>query len=676
MDEQLTTIQEHFKLFQESNQEDTKSIFEEMRILRFQMEDMKLNNGNSSQQLSLLKEIGKDLTTKLESIPNDVKDTLLNEFLKLENCIGSFQEFQGMKNDEMINLLNELMSNSKSSKKDLRKKYLNELIKPRSELQLGNKLLGEGGFGKVFVGRSGVKEVAVKVIRHHNLDEEKRGLENEVLFMKLCEGSRSGILEVYEIIHHPNETYISMELASRGTLSQLLSKKELIPNIPLSLMIWWIMDITRALIHIHSKKVIHFDIKPENVLLSEKCRCKLTDFGLAKQQTTAIMGLQSKASGTFLYMAPEVKLGEGGNHRSDVYSLGMTSLVILKREVPSMGVAVNQFCSSVLRMYPEYQSSLEKFFEFVLKRDRNCRISAMDAYDILQPISQNVGGDPRDNFGFHKDKSIVKTIDELAHNSFIGEDICLDSISISISNTTTVGDNMTTTSQSPSKTNQYYELFFNWFVEADIAEESAIEYAEMMVEKRIPSLKRLARKVKKDGINSFGFDEDDAEIIEEQLQMQGFLDDTKKAQEEVERKTREEAERKAEEKVIKKLEREKYEKEMREMERMNEMERGKNEAKVARERLEAERKAREEAEQNASKHHPGPYFSGGHWECCQIKSRNAPGCTSGPVRHHTHLHFGSMWRCGCKQKWHPTDSSTWIGCRDGPHPNPFGPNKS
>jgi hypothetical protein len=64
MDQQLTTIQEHFKLFQDSNQEDTKSIFEEMRILRFKMEDMNMNNGNSSQQLSLLKEIGKNITTK------------------------------------------------------------------------------------------------------------------------------------------------------------------------------------------------------------------------------------------------------------------------------------------------------------------------------------------------------------------------------------------------------------------------------------------------------------------------------------------------------------------------------------------------------------------------------------------------------------------------------------
>ena len=120
--------------------------------------------------------------------------------------------------------------------------------------------------------------------------------------------------------------------------------------------------------------------------------------------------------------------------------------------------------------------------------------------------------------------------------------------------------------------------FFNWFVEADIAEESAIEYAEMMVEKRIPSIKKFAKVIKSKGMEFFDFNEIDVGDIMDLLQKQGFLDDTKKAEEE----------------ATKKLEREKYEKEMREMERIKEeMERVENEAKTESNRLEAERKVQE-----------------------------------------------------------------------------------
>ncbi len=87
---------------------------------------------------------------------------------------------------------------------------------------------------------------------------------------------------------------IIMELAPFGSLWSLVQDRFSYPLIPVSLSVAWLSDLIDAIKHIHSKGVVHKDIKCENLLVFSGMKIKLSDFGLAKRH---ISGVQSTVSG-------------------------------------------------------------------------------------------------------------------------------------------------------------------------------------------------------------------------------------------------------------------------------------------------------------------------------------------------------------------------------------------
>ena len=93
-------------------------------------------------------------------------------------------------------------------------------------------------------------------------------------------------------------------------------------------------EINSALRYLHLRRIVHGDVKAENVLLTGDLHCKLADFGLSKQQLEASFCSKSSThAGTFAFMAPEVK-EDGKSHRSDMYAFGVTCYQILARSPP------------------------------------------------------------------------------------------------------------------------------------------------------------------------------------------------------------------------------------------------------------------------------------------------------------------------------------------------------
>lgn len=188
-------------------------------------------------------------------------------------------------------------------------------------------ILGQGGYGSVFKGKlhNGVP-VAVKVLDNPTVSGDEFTNEiaaigtihnvNIVRLLGFCvEGSKRAL--IYEFM--PNESldkYI-MEEGERSTKFSWTKLHDIS------------MGIARGVEYLHQgceQRILHLDIKPQNILLDQEFNPKISDFGLAKlcsKERSAVS--MTAARGTMGYMAPEVFLGSNKtvSHRSDVYSFGM-----------------------------------------------------------------------------------------------------------------------------------------------------------------------------------------------------------------------------------------------------------------------------------------------------------------------------------------------------------------
>jgi serine/threonine protein kinase len=172
--------------------------------------------------------------------------------------------------------------------------------------------IGSGGFGVVYEAWDGRLErpVAVKAI------ESRGGARRRVL-----REAQAGIVTLNEMGEEDGNALLVTELVDGSTLGRLcregaLSDRE-IGEIG--------ADLCEALDHAHSRSVVHRDIKPQNVLVTDdgEPRAKLMDFGIARLTDAAALTAPGDVVGTLAYMSPEQAEGRSAGPEADVYSLAL-----------------------------------------------------------------------------------------------------------------------------------------------------------------------------------------------------------------------------------------------------------------------------------------------------------------------------------------------------------------
>lgn len=169
-----------------------------------------------------------------------------------------------------------------------------------SSAVLRGKILGDGGFGRVYAGSWNTRQVAIKVIRDSEPTEKQRQLffQEAQLLARL---QHPRIVQFYGISKSPFQ--IVIELLPRGDLYTYLTENQ--RTIPWSPMRWqFALDIAKGLSYLHKSCILHKDIKSENILLDENLRAKITDFGISKLKATRFYTYTG--NGTFHCMAPEL----------------------------------------------------------------------------------------------------------------------------------------------------------------------------------------------------------------------------------------------------------------------------------------------------------------------------------------------------------------------------------
>ena len=179
--------------------------------------------------------------------------------------------------------------------------------------------IGRGGFGTVYEAWDGRLErsVAVKAIESAAPDSD-RVLREAQAAARL---NHPGIVTLYELGEEDGNALLVTELVDGSSLARLnrnaaLSDRE-IGEIG--------ADLCEALDHAHERGVVHRDVKPQNVLVTEggEPRAKLMDFGVARLTDAAALTAPGDVVGTLAYMAPEQAEGRAVGSEADVYSLGL-----------------------------------------------------------------------------------------------------------------------------------------------------------------------------------------------------------------------------------------------------------------------------------------------------------------------------------------------------------------
>jgi serine/threonine-protein kinase len=200
--------------------------------------------------------------------------------------------------------------------------------------------LGEGGMGQVYLAEqmSLRRRVALKLLRNELARNEISRRRFEAEAKAVAQLNHPNIVQVYHVGNSNGRLFMALEYVEGRNLRDYLAHKG-IPELLLALSI--MRQVASALQRAAEFGIVHRDIKPENILLSRKGQVKVADFGLARvfseDQPAVTLTQTGTAMGTPLYMSPEQVEGKPVDHRTDIYSLGVTCYHMLSGQPPFEG---------------------------------------------------------------------------------------------------------------------------------------------------------------------------------------------------------------------------------------------------------------------------------------------------------------------------------------------------
>jgi len=244
--------------------------------------------------------------------------------------------------------------------------------------------LGSGGMSTVYLARDETldRPVAVKVM-HREMSEQEDQLarfrQEARAVAKLSHPNVVSVIDAGEDGGHP---YIVFEYVEGETLKQRVSR---VGALDTQEAIAYAIEVARGLAVAHSRQMVHRDIKPQNILIDDEGRAKLTDFGISRQLEQDGMTATGRVLGTTDYVAPEQAMGKAVDPRSDIYSLGVVLYEMLVGQVPfkadsQVGVAmkhVNEELPDVQSRRPEASAAVALVVERATTKDPAQRYQAI-----------------------------------------------------------------------------------------------------------------------------------------------------------------------------------------------------------------------------------------------------------------------------------------------------------
>jgi serine/threonine-protein kinase len=255
--------------------------------------------------------------------------------------------------------------------------------------------LGSGGMSTVYRAFDETLErwVAIKVLHREmsgEADQLERFRREARAVARLSSPNLVSVIDAGDDEGHP---YIVFELVDGETLKDRIRRERL----PVDEAIAYAIEIGRALVVAHEARLVHRDVKPQNVLVDKEGRAKVTDFGIARSLEADGLTMTGRVLGTTDYVSPEQALGHSVTEQSDVYSLGIVLFEMLTGDVPfkadtQVGVAMKHVrdpLPNVQMRRPEVSSTLAAVVERATAKETRHRYRTVDetVHDLEQALA-------------------------------------------------------------------------------------------------------------------------------------------------------------------------------------------------------------------------------------------------------------------------------------------------
>ncbi len=274
------------------------------------------------------------------------------------------------------------------------------MFTPGDKLEFGHytilRELGSGGMGVVYHCRDEFlgRELAIKMLLPELMadDDTVEVFRQEARLAAQLE--HPGIVTIYNIgmenregkIHH----YMAMEYLPGGSLRQRIGKEQ----ISLEQAVEWMKELTTALHYAHKRGVMHQDIKPDNVFITQDGNSKIGDFGLALIATGVAFERAASGKGTPAYMSPELCRGEPRDHRSDIYSLGAVFFEMLTGQKPFKATGMIEMAlkhatapvPSAAELRKDLPPILDKAVRYMMAKSPDSRLQSLG--DLLPSLDK------------------------------------------------------------------------------------------------------------------------------------------------------------------------------------------------------------------------------------------------------------------------------------------------
>lgn len=253
-------------------------------------------------------------------------------------------------------------------------------------------LIGEGGFSEVYLGEHVLlgTTAAIKVMHTRLTDEEFERFRSEAL--TIIEMAHPNMVRVLDFGMQDHVPYLVMNYAPHGSLRQRYPART---RLPLPVVLSLVKQVAAVLYYAHEKKVIHRDIKPDNLLIGRDDEVLLSDFGIAVAVHNTYSMQTQEAIGTVAYMAPE-QLRRKARPASDQYALGVMVYEWLCGELPFEGAPIevalqhlSETPPSLRSKNPDIPPAVEKVVMKALAKDPQQRYPDELAFaEALEQASQ------------------------------------------------------------------------------------------------------------------------------------------------------------------------------------------------------------------------------------------------------------------------------------------------
>ena len=262
--------------------------------------------------------------------------------------------------------------------------------------------IGNGGMATVYKARCHVlnRNVAVKVLKEEFTTDAEFVKRFNIEAQAAASLTHPNIVSIYDVGSEGEVHYIVMELVQGKTLKEIITDEGILP--------WkWTVNIAiqmaSALEIAHRNNIVHRDIKPHNIIITEDGTAKVTDFGIAKAVSNSTITSFGTTLGSVHYFSPEHARGGYTDAKSDLYSLGVVMYEMLTGKVPfdadtPVSVALKHMQENAVeakKLNPTIPDSINKIIMKAMQKEPNLRYTS--ATEMLLDLREAIKN-PNGNF--------------------------------------------------------------------------------------------------------------------------------------------------------------------------------------------------------------------------------------------------------------------------------------